>query len=215
MQKHVPNALTVLRLMLAGVFFLLISGYRYPDGPVAVLWVAMSVFIVAAITDVLDGHLARKWRVETRFGRIMDPFCDKVLIIGALIFLCGPRFVDPGVTEAGRDFPFNMLPGNNVTGIYPWMVTLMLARELLVTDIRGELESQGMQFGARLSGKLKMILQSVTIPAVIGIVALDPNRYEWLEWPRHVLVFTMLIATVISGLPYIAGAARVMRGRTN
>ena len=169
MQKHVPNALTVLRLMLAGVFFILISGYRYPDGPVAVLWVAISVFIVAAITDVLDGHLARKWRVETKFGRIMDPFCDKVLIIGALIFLCGPRFVDLSVTETGRDFPFNMLPGNNVTGIYPWMVTLMLARELLVTDIRGELESQGMQSGARLSGKLKMLLQSVTIPAVIGV----------------------------------------------
>ena len=59
------------------------------------VFVAIGLFILAAITDALAGYLARRWEVVSTFGRLMDPFCDKVLVLGAFIYLAGPRFVVP------------------------------------------------------------------------------------------------------------------------
>ena len=167
------------------------------------LWGAAVLFILAAITDALDGYLARQWKAESTFGRIMDPFCDKVLVIGAFIYLSGPRFVIPQAVDNHEFFTMS-------SGVYPWMVALMLARELLVTGIRGELENAGMRFPARLFGKLKMILQSVTVPVILAIVWLDPRRPDHyaLAFARDALVYATVIVTVLSGLPYIAGAHR-------
>ncbi len=206
MFRHFPNALTVLRLLLAFVFFIVLNFYRYPGHNDAALLVATALFILAAITDALDGHLARKWHVESTFGRIMDPFCDKVLIIGAFIFLAGPRFVIPLAVEEGRVLTM-------ITGVYPWMVALMLARELLVTGIRGELEGMGVQFPAVFSGKLKMILQAIAIPVVLAIVYIDPRREgcTWLAPVRDGLVYLTVLVTVISGWPYVVNAARALK----
>ena len=164
------------------------------------------LFVTAAITDVLDGYLARKWQVETTFGRIMDPFCDKVLVLGAFIYLSGPRFADPQLVATGRFLTM-------ASGVYPWMIALMLARELLVTGIRGELESQGVHFGAQAWGKLKTLLQVVTIPTVIGAVALDPHApgHLWMSILRDTLVYATVVVTVISGLPYLSSSLRTMR----
>ncbi len=166
----------------------------------------MGIFIVASLTDIADGYLARRWHVESTFGRIMDPFVDKVLVLGTLIYLAGNRFLDP-VAVANDSF-FTM-----ISGIYPWMVALMLARELLVTGIRGELEGQGVQFGAQWSGKLKTLFQSIGIPFIIGIVAVDPHSEGWQAWQyvRDFFAYTMTILTVISGVPYVISAMRVMR----
>ncbi|MEM1210821.1 MAG: CDP-alcohol phosphatidyltransferase family protein [Planctomycetota bacterium] len=210
MRKQVPNALTVLRLVLAGAFFLILNQYRYgePQPQLPWLWllIAVVLFILAAVTDALDGHLARKWQAESTFGRIMDPFCDKVLVIGALIYLAGPRFVDPDAVAAGSFF-------NMASGVYPWMVVVVLARELLVTGIRGELEGAGVKFGANVFGKLKMILQSVVVPIVLVIVAIDPARdgWGWLAWVRDALVYATVAVTVLSGWPYLSSAVRLMR----
>jgi CDP-diacylglycerol--glycerol-3-phosphate 3-phosphatidyltransferase len=208
MYRQVPNALTVLRLVLAGVFFLVLNLYRYGAEPRNdwALIVSVLVFILAAVTDAMDGSLARRWHVESTFGRIMDPFCDKVLIIGAFIYLAGARFVDPIAVQNGSFFTM-------ITGVYPWMVAILLARELLVTSVRGELEGQGVHFGANTWGKLKMILQSVGVPVILAIVWLDPAMpgREWLGWVRDILVYAIVIATVFSGIPYITQAVRVMR----
>lgn len=208
--RQLPNQLTLLRLVLAAVFFVLLNCYRYrADSPVWLLPVAIVVFILAAITDTLDGYLARKWHVESKFGRIMDPFCDKVLIIGAFVYLAGPRFVIPGAVEVGNIDFFSM-----VSGVYPWMVAVILARELLVTAIRGELEGEGVKFGANVWGKLKMILQSIVIPIVLAIVFVldyDPEGWQWLGWVRDVLVYLTVLVTVLSGLPYITGAVKATR----
>ena len=205
--RHVPNQLTILRLILAGAFFLVLNQYRYPGGPHAGWWlgIAIGLFILAAITDVLDGHLARKWHVESTFGRIMDPFCDKVLILGAFIYLAGPRFVIAEAVRRGELFTM-------VSGVYPWMVALMLARELLVTGIRGELEGRGVQFGASVFGKLKMILQSVIVPLILLFVWLDPATpgRAWLGLARDVLVYTTVTVTVLSGWPYITSARHAL-----
>ncbi len=211
--SQLPNRLTLLRLVLAAVFFLLLNCYRYgAESPMWLLPTAIVVFILAAVTDALDGHLARKWHVESKFGRIMDPFCDKVLVIGAFVYLAGPRFIIPGAVGV-EDIDFFSM----VTGVYPWMVTVILARELLVTAIRGGMESAGVKFGANVWGKLKMILQSIVIPIVLAIVfMLDyfPDGWQWLAWVRDILVYLTVIVTVFSGIPYITGAMKATREDT-
>jgi len=211
-RKNIPNQLTMLRLVFAAAFFWVLQFYRYvPHGqePSPAIWilpVATVLFILAAITDALDGHLARKWDVVSKFGRIMDPFCDKILILGAVIYLGSPRFLDPVAVEQGA---YRTM----ASGVYPWMVVLVLARELLVTGIRGEVEKAGIAFGANWVGKLKMILQSVVVPVVLIIVMIDPERpgCSWLGWVRDVLVYTTVLATVLSGIPYITGAAKAFK----
>ena len=213
-RQHIPNALTMLRLIVAAAFFATLNVYRYgleasfDDGQSGRAWVlllAAALFCIAAATDAADGHLARKWKVESRFGRIMDPFCDKILILGAVIYLASPRFLDHQAVAAGH---YRTM----ISGVYPWMVVLVVARELLVTGIRGEVERQGVAFGANWFGKAKMILQSLVVPAVLVIVFIDPNRpgMAWLGWVRDVLVYATVVVTIISGLPYITAAAKVL-----
>ncbi|MEO1236183.1 MAG: CDP-alcohol phosphatidyltransferase family protein [Planctomycetota bacterium] len=206
-RKDIPNALTMLRLVLAAGFFGVLQGYRYDAEPASAGWVlptAVALFIAAAITDALDGHLARKWDVVSKFGRIMDPFCDKILVLGAVIYLGSPRFLDPVAVAAG-DWR------TMASGVYPWMVVLVLARELLVTGIRGEVEKAGIAFGANVVGKLKMILQSIVVPAVLVIVMIDPREQVWLGWVRDGLVWATVAVTVVSGWPYVTGAVRAFR----
>ena len=216
MYRSLPNLLTIARLVLAFIFFLILGWYRFPSGPDWALWVAIILFIVAASTDYLDGYLARRWHVESRFGRIMDPFCDKVLILGAFIYLAGPRFVDPIAVKEPQEFAFHILKGNMVSGIYPWMVALILARELLVTGIRGELEAKGLKFGANIWGKAKMLLQAIVIPIVLLIIWLisrtdDAGTRTALALTRNVLVYITVLVSVWSGVPYITGAMKQMR----
>ena len=186
-KANLPNQLTVLRLVLSAAFFVLLSVTvaRWALG------VGIVLFVVAALTDALDGYLARKWKVESTFGRIVDPFADKVLVLGALIMLCGAS-----------------LPGS---GVVPWMVVVMLTRELLVTAIRGVVESAGHQFGANVWGKWKMILQSIVVPAILLILVFDPMPTGWLKHARDALVWATLLATVFSGVPYITGAMKVLK----
>ncbi len=206
MYRQIPNLLTVFRLVLAGGFFVTLNQYRYQgvDGEAytGVIWASVLLFVMAVLTDVLDGYLARRWQVESTFGRIMDPFCDKVLIIGAFIYLAGPRFV----IEERAEALFNM-----ISGVYPWMVVVVLARELLVTGIRGELEGLGKEFGSSLSGKLKMILQSIAVPVVLALVWIGPEERAWAWWARDAIVYLTVAVTILSGLPYILTARDALR----
>lgn len=207
LRRHLPNTLTVLRLVLAGAFFAALNLFRYPD--VNVIWgnIAIVLFIAAAITDALDGYLARRWHVESTFGRIMDPFCDKVLILGAFIYLCGPRFAIPdGAIELGGDRPIKL-----ATNVYPWMVVVILARELLVTGIRGLVEGQGVKFTTKWSGKAKMILQSIMVPLVLLLVVnFEPSKNEWANVSCLVMVWVTVVVTVWSGIPYITGLQAII-----
>lgn len=210
-RKNIPNLLTMLRLVLAAAFFVLLTYYKFDHDRYMLLLPAIALFVAAALTDFFDGLLARRWEVESKFGRIMDPFCDKVLVLGALCFLAGPSFgyedyisVDGGAQAVIKQS----------SGFYAWMVVVIIARELLVTGIRGEMEGSGHKFGANVWGKLKMILQSIVVPIVILIVFLldkDIQFAEKLELPRDILVWATVIVTVISGLPYVTGAYRVVK----
>src|ERR1700691_4575282 len=142
MFRHVPNALTALRLILAAVFFGMLSYFQYDvsgkHGDPKWLNIAFLVYCVAIVTDFLDGYLARRWKVEGAFGRVVDPFVDKVLVLGSFIFFAGKNFTIPSHNPA--DVPANV---TTITGVVPWMVVVILARELLVTSLRGASEDSG------------------------------------------------------------------------
>ena len=206
-RRSLPNALTMLRLVLAAAFFGSLNVYRYPDHNTVWANVAIVLFVLAAITDAYDGYFARKWHVESVFGRIMDPFCDKILVLGAFIYLAGPRFIVVEWVDEGSFFTM-------ATGVYPWMVVVVLARELLVTGFRGEAESMGVSFASNWFGKAKMILQSICIPLVILLTVNfktggDGTLSVVARWICYVVVYLMVIVTILSGLPYATRLRRI------
>lgn len=194
-RARTPNALTLLRLLLTVVFVAVLSAGDTSDR--TLLIAAAGFFIVAAITDALDGFLARKWNAISRFGRVMDPFADKLLILGAFVLLAGPAFA--GLTTEGAAY--------QRSGVAPWMAVLILGRELLITSLRGLLESEGIDFSASWSGKIKMIAQSITVPAILLLLAFlecepgTPSRglVLGLAWGTTAL-------TAWSAVPYISRA---------
>jgi CDP-diacylglycerol--glycerol-3-phosphate 3-phosphatidyltransferase len=212
MFRHVPNLLTGLRLVLAVVFFAMLGYYQYEGrGDPWFLNVAFTVYLVALFTDFLDGFLARRWHVEGQFGRIVDPFVDKVLVLGSFAFFAGKNFIIPETAGHG---PHNVV--QTLTGVAPGVVVILLARELLVTSLRGSSESSGKNFGAQFSGKLKMVVQSVTILVILVYV----NYYKWLsehgyqkgaEVFRDVCIWATVAITVISGILYIQRAIAMFR----
>jgi CDP-diacylglycerol--glycerol-3-phosphate 3-phosphatidyltransferase len=172
---NLPNGLTLARLGLAVVLFACIA-YAY--------WLTgLVVFAAAAVTDWLDGHLARKHGSASAFGRNFDPLVDKVLICGAFIYL---------------------LPVRDA-GLAPWMVTVVVARELIITGLRSFFEAQAASFGADWLGKLKMGLQCAALLAILFVMTLraagtDPG---WLADVQTTLTYAMLAATALSGLQYL------------
>jgi CDP-diacylglycerol--glycerol-3-phosphate 3-phosphatidyltransferase len=213
MFQHVPNLLTGLRLVLALVFFVMLAYYQYEGrGDPAFLWWAFVVYLVALVTDFLDGFLARRWKVEGQFGRVVDPFADKVLVLGSFIFFAGKNFIIPESVDPTKP----SMVVTTLTGVAPGIVVILLARELLVTTFRGLSESTGQNFGAQFSGKLKMVFQSVTILVILVYVnyhrKLAEHGYlQWATWFRNFCIWATVAITVLSGLLYIQRAIAMYR----
>ena len=150
------------------------------------------LFVTIAATDFLDGYLARKGGHVTAFGRIADPFTDKVLILGTMIFLTASPWSEPF-------FP-------------AWMVVVILARELLVTGLRGYVESKGGEFPADRFGKLKMIVQCCAVGGVFWVYAWawTDGLLEFWKILTHTLVWATLVATVGSGIGYVRKTVRIL-----
>lgn len=199
-KRRIPNALTVARVGLAvGTVAVLSAGV---EGGALRLLLGASMFAAGAVTDALDGHFARRWNVITPFGRIMDPFADKLLVIGAFVCLAGPAFA--AATEGGGHY--------QASGVAPWMVVAILGRELLVTSIRGVLEGRGVAFGATWSGKWKMILQSAAVPLILVLLAsVDTHPGTWGRTVILVAVWSTLVVTLWSGVPYVVRAWGALR----
>lgn len=188
---NLPNQITVSRLGLAIVFFVLLSLYSQADSNRLLLDIAAAIFIVAAATDFLDGYLARKRGEVTPLGRVLDPLVDKILVCGAFILFAGPAFVDS--------------TGHNVTEVRAWMVVVIVGRELLVTGLRGFNESRGKAFGASVYGKVKMWTQSISAPAILLIVAHE-NQWghaETVTLIKQGFVWLTVIATILSSIQYL------------
>lgn len=181
---NVPNALTAIRLVLAIAVMALI--------PLGHYFSAMVIFLVAASTDWMDGYWARKYQQVTKFGRIFDPFVDKIIICGAFIALVG-------VAQSP---------------IFSWMATIVVGRELLVTSLRGMIESSGMDFSASWLGKWKMVLQCAAV--VVALIQLQYAEVpSWLSITTQVLVWGAIGLTVYSGYDYCIAAARIIGGKSD
>ena len=185
-----PNQLTALRLVLAIVLFAFLAWELYLP--------ALLFFLIAAGTDWLDGYLARKYNLMTTLGRILDPFADKVIVCGTLVFLAAA----PGMLAT---------PG----GLRPWMVVVIVGRELLVTALRSFIEDQGGDFSAQMSGKIKMVLQCVAAGAALGYLAWETpaGAPRWLYGLMIAAVWSAVVMTVYSGAVYVVQAARLVQER--
>jgi len=177
---NVPNALTTVRLGLAIAVMVLV--------PLDYYAAAMVVFLIAASTDWIDGYWARKYGQVTKLGRIFDPFVDKVIICGSFIAL---------VEVSG-------------SGVAAWMATVVVARELLVTSLRGMVEGAGGDFSASQLGKWKMVLQCAAVVASLLCLVSVPAA-TWLSWTSYFLLWSAIILTIYSGIDYIMLASRAMR----
>ncbi len=196
-RRSIPNLLTISRIVMAVAFFAILTPIRWSPDDTGVLIGAMVLFVVAALTDAADGYLARRWRVISQFGRVMDPFADKLLVIGAFVLLAAPGFE---------------VEGRQISGVESWMILVILGRELLVTSIRGVLESQGISFPATWSGKWKMILQSVCVPVVLLAMAITPGPDGTWVTVATVLVWITVVVTAWSGAPYVLNARKALAG---
>jgi CDP-diacylglycerol--glycerol-3-phosphate 3-phosphatidyltransferase len=187
---NLPNQLTFLRLLLSVVLFGFIEAGYYMTG----MW----MFIVAASTDWLDGYYARKYGQVTTLGRILDPFADKVIVCGTFIFLISI----PATIEAQW-------------GLRAWMVVVIVGRELLVTALRSFIEDRGSDFSAKMSGKLKMVLQCVAAGVCLFYLAYpepqSKNVAPWCWWLMVASIWSALLLTVYSGVVYIRTAVRLLR----
>jgi CDP-diacylglycerol---glycerol-3-phosphate 3-phosphatidyltransferase len=212
MFRHVPNALSCFRLVLAAVFFVLLSFYQYEGrGDPFLLSSAFVVYVLALVTDWLDGYLARRWDAGSAFGRVVDPFADKILVLGAFIFFAGKNFIIPERADSLHPTAVSPWVVKTITGVAPWMVVLLLARELLVTSLRGMSEAGGQSFGAVWAGKFKMGFQSGTVLAILTFVAfykwLDVHGYlRYAEIVRDVGIWGTVAITLYSGIAYVQKA---------
>jgi CDP-diacylglycerol--glycerol-3-phosphate 3-phosphatidyltransferase len=165
---NLPNKLTLLRIALIPIFIVvLMNGYYTASA---------FIFIIASLTDALDGYIARKHHLITNFGKIMDPLADKLLVTAA--FVCLVQLGD----------------------VAAWMVIVILARELTITGLRAVAASEGIVIAAANSGKLKTVLQ------MLAVIALLFQNYPFSLWQipfADLVLWAAVIMTIVSGAEYI------------
>lgn len=198
-----PNKISAARLVLAiGVFICLESGLYLA---------ALILFTVAAGTDWIDGWYARKYDQVTKLGRILDPFCDKILICGTYVLLAVE------MSDPLSGFPWYA----RVTG---WMAIVIVGRELLVTVIRSMVEGSGGDFSANLAGKFKMWFQCIAVICCMLSMTLyqaasDQNASSspaaslvpaWLWYSMIVFLWLSLWSTIQSGWNYVRIASKLL-----
>ena len=174
---NLPNKLTILRMIMVPFFVLFML---VPIGGPANKWIALAIFVVASLTDTLDGYIARRDHLITDFGKFMDPLADKLLVCSALI--C---FVELG------DLP-------------AWMVIVIIAREFIISGFRLVASDNGIVIAASKRGKLKTISQMVMVVLVIADLG---GIFDVL---KQIFIWLALILTVVSLIEYIAKNKNVL-----
>jgi len=187
MLKHVPNILTFARLGLSIIFLVMILYSPQVEHRTAFLNGAFVLFVVAGLTDVVDGIVARRFNATSKFGRMVDPLVDKVLVVGT--FVCFAVIGEPKLFGWSAE---------TLAGIHWLVVAVLAAREAYVTILRQVAEAKGINFAATRSGKLKMLLQSFAIGTVLIKMAHVPDQ-TWGYWFTSLTFVAMLVATIVSG----------------
>ena len=178
---NLPNKLTIVRMILAPIYLvLMLVGFPYH------YLAALVVFALAAITDALDGHIARKNNLITAFGKLTDPLADKMLTTAALL-----AFMDQGLCSI-------------------WIVMIVLTREFAVTSVRLVASAQGVVIPANIWGKAKTVSQMVSTIIIMLLAQLEAtfNIFQYTGWltlarTSNILLWFTAIMTVISGVTYL------------
>ena len=189
------NKVTSGRFFLTLAYFVLLALVVRADSAdhrSLLLDIGFGLFLLVAFGDVLDGYLARKYGEVTHFGRIADPFVDKILVCGSFIFFLS--------IEPLRDV------------FHAWFVVVVLAREFLVQGIRSAAEASGIAFGANSWGKQKTLVQNLAVGTAI-CTASHLADAEWALMLTKVLMWLALVSTVVSGAVYIVSARGLFRGQ--
>lgn len=166
---NLANKITISRIFLVPLFlfFLLV---KIPYGN----WIATIIFIIAALTDSLDGYIARNRNQITKFGKFLDPLADKLIVTAALVALVERQIIPS------------------------WLVVIILAREFAITGLRAVAASEGNVIAASNWGKLKTVTQIIAI-----IAALIELKYKEFFNIYIYLMYIATIITIISGIDYI------------
>ena len=176
---NLPNKLTLFRVVLIPFFvFFLLAPYFEGYGN----YIAVAIFIVASITDFLDGKIARKYNLVTNFGKFMDPLADKLLVCSALICL----------------IQLELIPA--------WVVIIIIAREFIISGFRLVASDNGVVIAASYWGKFKTAFQMLT---VIVLILNIPNKVFTILGTA--LIYVSLAHTVISLIDYIAKNKDVLK----
>ena len=187
---NVPNQITMLRLVLSIVVFVLV--------PLELYIPALIIFAVAAGTDWVDGYYARKYDQVTQLGRILDPFCDKIIICGSYILL----------SVQMRDIQADSF-GLSVQ-IAGWMAVVVVGRELLVTALRGFIEQHGGDFSAKFSGKLKMVFQCAAVIGSLAVLSHPTESSDQLRVTTLLLIWLSVVSTIYTGIIYNQAAIKTI-----
>lgn len=176
---NLPNKLTLFRVILIPffVFFLLVPSFGSAGN-----YIALAIFLVASLTDFLDGKIARKYDLVTNFGKFMDPLADKLLVCSALICLV----------------ELNELPA--------WIVIVIIAREFIISGFRLIAVDNGVVISASYWGKFKTASQMLMV-----IVLILPIGHPAANWAGVILTYVSLALTVISLVDYIVKNKDVLK----
>lgn len=176
---NLPNIITIVRILLAPVFFWMLLADNGADG--ALRWWAAVLFIVAIATDGVDGAIARRYNLVTDLGKLLDPIADKILTGAALI-------------------------GLSILLELPWWVTIViLVREIGITVFRFAMLRDRVIPASR-GGKLKTIAQSVAIS--LALLPLWLVLGDWINWVNTITMTLALVLTVYTGIEYLVAARR-------
>lgn len=180
MMKHIPNILTVLRVVLVPFFIY----YFIQDK----LMLAFILFITASITDYLDGYLARKYKVISNFGKIMDPLADKLLVLSALALI---SFGKHGYLSY-------------------WIFVIITLREIVITLLRDIYKKKNIFLAANNWGKIKTVTQMVGLTLVFFLLALNISLVEYSLY-LNIYFWGVAIVTILSGASYLKNIKELFR----
>jgi CDP-diacylglycerol---glycerol-3-phosphate 3-phosphatidyltransferase len=176
--RHLPNLLSLLRILLVPLLVVvLLTKFENKE------LVGLGVFLLASLTDLLDGWVARRFRLETRLGKLLDPAADKILTAAAFISLVE---LNPGLVPA-------------------WMVVAIISRELAVSALRSFAAAERVVIGASVAGKVKTTVQVIAISLLIIY-----NQLGEFSHLAPLSLWASLIVTVYSGVEYFARFAKLI-----
>lgn len=179
MQMNLPNKLTLLRIFMIPVFLLVLFLAPEPMNR----YIAVLIFIVASLTDMLDGKIARKYHLVTNFGKFMDPLADKLLVMSALVSMVA------------------------LEDLAAWVVIVILAREFAITGFRTLAMEANIVMAASWWGKVKTTTQMIMIPVVLLQLP-----FGFMPVVEKLLVALAVFFTIFSGVDYMVKNKQVLHG---